>query len=214
MTSASLFSSSAGSLNHMTNHDEHAHASHEGAPAHVCKFGMIVFLLSEAMLFAGLISGYIVLRLASAAWPPSPELPALPKVLTGCNTLVLICSSLAFHMVEVSVKAGKTGRRWLFLTVLLGITFLCGQAYEWTHLYHEGLWFHKGGVYGSSFFVLTGFHGAHVFIGVLLMIWCFLHQILFKTFTKERHAALDNVGLYWHFVDVVWIFLYTILYLV
>ena len=189
-------------------------SSHHGAPPRVCKFGMIIFLLSEAMLFAGLIGGYIVLRMACSQWPPSPNLPVLPKFFTGCNTSILVASSLAFHMVEVAVKSGKSGRRWLFLTILLGSTFLCGQAYEWTHLDHEGLWFHLGGIYGSSFFVMTGFHGAHVFIGVLLLVWCFLRQCFFRSFTKEHHVALDNVGLYWHFVDVVWVFLYSILYLV
>lgn len=189
-----------------------AESAHESAPPYVCKFGMIVFLLSEVMFFGGLIAGYIVLRMASGQWPPA-GLPALPKLFTGCNTLVLICSSLCFHMVEVSVKKGKTGRRWLFLTVLLGSLFLCGQAYEWTHLYHEGLWFDRGGIYGSSFFVMTGFHGAHVFIGVLLIIWCLLRQCLFQSITIHRHASLDNVGLYWHFVDVVWLILYATLYL-
>ncbi len=207
MSSAALPTSFSDSL-------ETSEIHHHGAPPRVCKFGMIVFLISEAMLFAGLIGGYIVLRFACAQWPPSPGLPALPKLLTGCNTLILICSSLAFHMVEVSVKKGKTGLIWLFLTVLLGSVFLCGQAYEWTHLYHEGLWFHLGGVYGSSFFVLTGFHGTHVLIGVLLMIWCFLRQFFFKSFNQDHHIALDNVGLYWHFVDVVWVFLYTVLYLI
>ena len=214
--SSAVFTSSFGNVNpsahHEPSHDKHV--EHVSAPPHVCKFGMIVFLLSEAMLFAGLIGGYIVLRLGSAQWPPSADLPALPKVLTGCNTLVLIASSLAFHMVEVSVKKGKTGRRWLFLTILLGAMFLCGQTFEWTHLYHEGLWFNTGGIYGSTFFVLTGFHGAHVFIGVMLILWCFLRQCLFKSFSKTSHVALDNVGLYWHFVDVVWVFLYTILYIV
>jgi heme/copper-type cytochrome/quinol oxidase subunit 3 len=116
-------------------------------------------------------------------------------------------------MVEVSVKKGKTGRRWLFLTVLLGTLFLCGQSYEWTHLYHEGLWFHLGGIYGSSFFVMTGLHGAHVLIGVLLIFWCLLRQCFFKSITKNHHASLDNVGMYWHFVDVVWLLLYATLYL-
>lgn len=207
MSSAALSYSFSDSLDYLEQ-------EHQGAPPRVCKFGMIVFLLSEAMLFAGLIGGYIVLRLGCAQWPPLPELPPLPKVFTACNTIILICSSLAFHMVEVSVKSGKTGRRWLFLTIVLGAIFLCGQAYEWTHLYHKGLWFHLGGVYGSSFFVLTGFHGAHVFIGVLLLVWCFLRQVFFKSFTQQHHVALDNVGLYWHFVDVVWVFLYTVLYLI
>ncbi|MBX9743175.1 MAG: heme-copper oxidase subunit III [Chthoniobacterales bacterium] len=204
-------SSAACTIDHLSS-SESSHDAHESPPAYVCKFGMIVFLLSEVMFFGGLIAGYIVLRMASAQWPPA-GFPALPKLFTGCNTLVLICSSLAFHMVEVSIKKGKTGRRWLFLTVLLGSLFLCGQAYEWTHLYHEGLWFHLGGIYGSSFFVMTGIHGAHVLIGVLLITWCLLRQCLFQSITIHRHASLDNVGLYWHFVDVVWLILYAVLYL-
>ncbi|MBJ7259533.1 MAG: heme-copper oxidase subunit III [Chthoniobacterales bacterium] len=190
-------------------------AAHETphAPPRLAIFGMTIFLASEAMLFAGLIGGYIVLRLSSPAWPPSPEYPKLPILLTGINTVFLISSSFTYHFAEAAVKKGKSGLFWLFVTVLLGATFLCIQAYEWTHLHHEGLWFNKGGAYGSSFFVLTGFHGVHVAIGVFMIFIALLRQ-LGGAYTAQNHTYLILAGMYWHFVDVVWIFLYSVLYLV
>ena len=192
-------------------HDEHA--GHASAPPATCKFGMIMFLASEAMLFAGLIGGYIVLRLSQEQWPPFPDSPALPWLLTGINTIFLVSSSFTYHFAEVAVKKGKTGLFWLLASIFLGTVFVGVQCYEWWHLHHEGLWFNKGGVYGSTFFLMTGFHGAHVIIGVLLMVWVFLRQLLTRCYTPARHASLENVGLYWHFVDGVWIFLYAIVYL-
>lgn len=183
------------------------------APPRTAIFGMTIFLASEAMLFAGLIGGYLVLRLSSAAWPPSPEYPKLPILLTGINTIILVSSSFTYHFAEVAVKKGKSGLFWLFVTVLFGATFLAIQGYEWTHLHHEGLWFNKGGAYGSSFFVLTGFHGAHVAIGVLMILIAFLRQ-LGGAYTAQNHTYLILAGMYWHFVDVVWVFLYSILYLI
>ena len=190
-------------------------AAHETphAPPRTAIFGMTLFLASEAMLFAGLIGGYVVLRLSSPAWPPSPEYPKLPVLLTGINTVFLIASSFTYHFAEVAVKKGKKGLFWLGVTILLGSLFLAIQAYEWTHLYHEGLWFNKGGAYGSSFFLLTGFHGAHVAVGVLLILIAFFRQ-LGGAYTAQNHTYLILAGMYWHFVDVVWIFLYSVLYLI
>jgi len=196
------------------NHDDQA--GHASAPPATCKFGMIMFLASEAMLFAGLIGGYIVLRLAQPEWPiplADGRVVHLPWLLTGINTVFLVASSFTLHFAEVSVKKGKSGLPLIFLTILLGSLFVGIQCYEWWHLHHEGLWFNTGGVYGSSFFLMTGFHGAHVIVGVLLIIWCFLRQVFTKCFTPAHHVALENVSLYWHFVDVVWIFLYAIVYL-
>ena len=200
----------------------HDSQEHHGAPPATCKFGMIMFLLSEGMLFAGLLGGYIVLRLAENgfpwqsgyAWPPSKDIAHLPVFLTSINTVFLIASSFTFHFAEVAVNKGKSGLAWLFITILLGSLFVGIQCYEWTHLYHEGLWFNTGGVYGSSFFVITGFHGLHVAIGVALILWCFLRQAFTRCFTPQRHVALANVALYWHFVDVVWICVLTLLYYV
>ncbi|MFZ4482731.1 MAG: cytochrome c oxidase subunit 3 [Chthoniobacterales bacterium] len=182
-------------------------------PPRTAIFGMTIFLASEAMLFAGLIGGYIVLRLSSAAWPPDPESPHLPVMLTGINTVILVSSSFVYHAAEVAVKKGRSGLGWLFLTVLMGATFLGIQAYEWTHLYHEGLWFNKGGAFGSSFFVLTGFHGLHVAIGVLMILIALLRQFG-GAYTAQNHTYLILAGMYWHFVDVVWVFLFTVLYLI
>ncbi len=176
-------------------------------------FGMTIFLASEAMLFAGLIAGYVVLRLSSPAWPPSADLPKLPILLTGINTIFLITSSFTYHAAEVAVKKGKTGLLWLGLSILLGSLFLGIQAYEWYHMHHEGLWFNKGGAYGASFFVLTGFHGLHVAIGVLMILVAFFRQ-LGGAYTSQNHTYLILTGMYWHFVDVVWLFLYSVLYLI
>lgn len=196
------------------------HAGHTGAPPAVAKFGMIIFLLSEAMLFSGLLGAYFILRWTQNgfpwqpehAWPPGSTTPHLPLLLTSINTVFLVASSFTFHFSEVAVKKGRSGLGLLMATILLGSTFVGVQCYEWQHLYHEGLWFNSGGVYGSTFFVITGFHGAHVAIGVLLILWCFLRQVSTRCFTPQRHVALENVALYWHFVDVVWIFVFGLLY--
>lgn len=192
----------------LTAHDS---PSDHHASQRTAVFGMTIFLASEAMLFAGLIAGYIVLRLSSPAWPPSPDLPKLPVVLTGINTVFLIASSFTYHAAEVAVKKGKKGTAWLFLTVLLGSLFLCIQAYEWYHMHHEGLWFNTGGAYGSSFFVLTGFHGLHVLVGVLMIAWALIRQ-LGGAYTAQSHTYLILAGMYWHFVDVVWLFLFAAVY--
>ncbi len=202
-------------------HDEHA--GHASAPPSTCKFGMIMFLASEAMLFAGLIGGYIVLRLSRGEpWPPTgaPDI-GVTWPLSGLNivmivnSMILIGSSFLFHFAEVSIKKkGKSGLGWLLATIIAGSIFLSVQAWEWAHLHHEGLWFNTHGIYGSCFFVMTGFHGMHVLIGVLLIIWCFLRQLFTRCYSPAHTTSLDNVGLYWHFVDVVWIFLYTILYVI
>jgi cytochrome c oxidase subunit III len=200
-------------------HNSHDHA---GAPPATARFGMIMFLISEAMLFAGLLGGYFVLRWSENgfpwqvdhAWPPSKDYAQLPVLVTTINTVFLLLSSATFHFSEVAVKKGKSGLSWLFATILLGSLFVGIQCYEWWHLHHEGLWFDTGGVYGSSFFVITGFHGLHVVIGVLLIVWCFLRQLFTRCFTPQRHVALENVALYWHFVDVVWIVVLTLLYYV
>lgn len=199
------------------------HAGHDKAPPSVCKFGMIMFLASEAMLFSGLIGGYIVLRFSHAQlWPPAgaPDIGVTwplssLNIVMIVNTLILIGSSFLFHFAEVSIKKkGKSGLLWLIATIIAGSIFLSVQAWEWAHLHHEGLWFDKHGIYGSCFFVMTGFHGAHVAIGVLLIFWCFLRQFFTKCYVPGNTTSLDNVGLYWHFVDIVWIFLYVILYVI
>lgn len=176
------------------------------------RFGMIIFLLSEAMLFAGLICGYIVLRLGAESWPPV-GFQKFPLPLTLINTAILVTSSGTYHWAEGLIKKGKSGTFALFITLALGSVFLTLQGKEWFALKgEEHLWFNTGGIYGSCFFILTGFHGLHVFIGAILVALAWVRS-LFGHFTPERHTYLTLAGYYWHFVDVVWIGLVGVLYL-
>jgi cytochrome c oxidase subunit III len=187
---------------------------HSGGP-NVVRFGMFTFLASEAMLFAGLICGYMVLRGgAGAGWqmPDALKNPAT-MIKTIIATLCLISSSFTLHYSEARlIKHSKGGIGLLLLTILLGGLFLTNQALEWISLHDEGFWFNTTGIMGSSFFVLTGFHGLHVFIGVLLL-FSSLVKALGGKFTPQRHGFLECTGLYWHFVDIVWVFLFSILYI-
>jgi cytochrome c oxidase subunit 3 len=191
------------------------HQPASGAPPRIVRFGMLTFLASEAMLFAGLIGGYIVLRSAAGSGWQMPE--ALKGVETMVKTSIatacLMASSFTLHFSEGRLIHGrKRGKRLLLLTIALGCLFLLNQVLEWIHLYQEGFWFNTAGIMGSCFFVLTGFHGMHVFIGVILLVVSML-KALSGQITPHRHAFLECTGLYWHFVDIVWVFLFTILYI-
>ena len=187
---------------------------HKPGP-NIVRFGMLTFLASEAMLFAGLICGYMVLRSgAGADWHMPEALKSGPTLIqTIVATCVLISSSFTLHFSEIKLIRGTGGKLLLLATIILGSLFLANQANEWNHLFHEGFWFNTAGIMGSSFFVLTGFHGMHVFIGVLLLVTCLVRSLLGKV-TPEKHGFVECTGLYWHFVDIVWVFLFTILYIV
>ena len=185
------------------------------------KLGMWVFLLSEVMFFTALIGSYILLR---SARPDAFAMPGevLNVPLTAFNTFVLICSSVtmvkAFAAIEAGDQAGL--RRWLLATVGLGAFFLGVQAYEYIKLVDHGFVpvassYHAAGepLYGATFYTLTGFHGAHVTLGVLAMIWITVRAFRGK-YTQASHDGVEAMGLYWHFVDLVWIILFTIVYLI
>ena len=172
-----------------------------------------LFLASEIMFFTGLIGSYIVLRFANLdVWPVPSTVLNIP--LTGINTFILICSSMTLVLGLASIQRGyKEGLQvGLFLTVLLGAIFLAIQMHEYHNLIQDNFTI-SSSIFGSCFFTLTGFHGAHVFVGV---VW--LCVITIKSFrgqyTPEEYAGVELVGLYWHFVDLVWIILFTILYLI
>jgi cytochrome c oxidase subunit III len=188
---------------------------HQQEGPDIVRFGMLTFLASEAMLFAGLICGYMVLRGGAGSGWQMPEAlkNAETMVKTIIATLCLISSSFTLHFAEGRlIRQSKGGKLLLLVTILLGSAFLANQAIEWATLHNEGFWFNTTGIMGSCFFVLTGFHGCHVFIGVLLLI-ASLIQALTGKITPRRHGFLDCTGLYWHFVDIVWVFLFTILYI-
>jgi cytochrome c oxidase subunit III len=196
------------------------------------KIAIWAFIGSECMLFASLISTYLVYKNRSVVGPFPHEVCDPPKCATHLNailnipvtsmsTFVLLMSSLsmvlALAAVENKGKPGWTGamassKLWLFATAILGATFLGFQAFEFTSFVHEGLKITTN-LFGSSFFTLTGFHGAHVTAGVLWL--CTLLAIDMKRGLGPKDALLvDIAALYWHFVDVVWIAIFTLIYLI
>lgn len=175
------------------------------------KLGIWTLIGSEAVFFSALIVTYMINRGHSVSGPLPQN--SLDIGLTAFNTFVLLASSLTMVTSLASIEKGN--RRgvltWLIATALLGLTFLGGQAYEFNKLAHEGLSLGSN-LFGATFFTLTGFHGAHVFAGV---IW--ITFVVVRAFrggiTQEKHIAVELVGLYWHFVDLVWIIIFTMVYL-
>jgi heme/copper-type cytochrome/quinol oxidase subunit 3 len=183
-----------------------------GPPVERGKFAIWLFLATEVMFFAGLIGTYIVLRSGTPVWPNPYE--RLAVNLTAFNTFVLITSS--WLMVR-ALQAGQRGDRagtlkWLAATILGGTFFVSVQAYEYVQL-----WVHHGSrpdvdIFWSTFYAMTGFHGLHVCVGVLWLCWAWLQAWRGK-YSARNHTGLELAGLYWHFVDLVWVLLFTIVYL-
>ncbi len=175
------------------------------------KILMWAFIGSECMLFGTLIITYLVYRGRSLTGPYPEELLNIPFI--SVTTFVLLMSSLAMVLALSAVQRGdmKWAKLWLLGTALLGLTFLGGQVYEFSHFYHEGLGLSTN-LFGGSFFILTGFHGAHVSVGVLWLL-SLLGMAARGRLSAESSEIVEIAGLYWHFVDVVWIVLFTIIYL-
>jgi cytochrome c oxidase subunit 3 len=176
------------------------------------KIAFWTFIGSECLLFGSLIATYLVYEGRSVSGPTTHDILNIP--LTSISTFDLLMSSLAMVLALAAVQRGDRvwARVWLGLTALLGSVFLGFQAYEFTHFVREGLGFTTN-LFGSSFFTLTGFHGAHVFVGV---VW--LTTLLVRSFQgklgPDKALNVEIAGLYWHFVDVVWIVIFTVVYLI
>ncbi len=175
------------------------------------KLGMWLFLAGDAMSFGGLIAGYVALRFGDPNWPVPSSILGVP--FTAVMTFLLICSSVTMVKGLEAIKHGDQAglRRFLALTALGGACFLGMQAREWTHLISEGLTLTSKGLFGATFFVLTGFHGCHVFSGVVYLS-CILARA--GSYSRTNYNAVEIAGLYWHFVDLVWILIFTFVYLI
>jgi len=176
--------------------------------------GMLLFITSEVMFFAGLFAAYFSTRAANRPWPPEEFKGILnPLSLILVATVILITSSFTCQLAVWAIRRGdRTGFiRNIAVTFVLGIVFLLLQAYDYSLLIHEGLTMGSG-PFGTTYFTLTGFHGAHVFGGVL-MLGVVLYRGMGGQFSARHHDAVEAVSLYWHFVDVVWIVLFSVLYL-
>lgn len=191
-----------------------------GMQVYNLKLGMWIFLLSEVMFFTSLIGSYIILRFAHPEHWTEPGV-ILNVPLTAVNTFLLICSSVTMVKAFVAIERGdqKGLKLWLLATILIGASFVGIQVFEYTKLIHEGFvpafsaYSAEGGnLYGATFYLMTGFHGAHVTIGVLCLIFV-LFRAMKGAYTAESYGGVEIIGLYWHFVDLVWIILFTIVYL-
>lgn len=177
------------------------------------KLGMWVFLGGEVVFFVSLILLIIFTRLTNTNYDAQFR-SHLSIPVIAANTFVLVTSSyfVVRALEAISFKGDqKSLRTNLILVIVLGLVFLGGQAFEWTTLFSEGVDFST--TYGLPFFTVTGIHGTHVFVGVIWAIYLLVGHGR-KPFTKENHLGIENFGLYWHFVDIVWIVLFTVIYLI
>ncbi|MBI4865988.1 MAG: heme-copper oxidase subunit III [Candidatus Wallbacteria bacterium] len=176
------------------------------------KVGMWIFLVTDALSFGGLLIGYASLRSWSPTWPVPSSVLDIP--LTALNTFVLICSSVSMVLAVSAAETGdrKSVIRWLGATVAGGLCFLSIQAYEYHHLISGGLSL-SSSLFGATFFTLTGFHGAHVASGVLYLS-TLLCGVLAGKFVGHGDSHIEIAGLFWHFVDLIWILIFTFVYLV
>jgi cytochrome c oxidase subunit III len=174
--------------------------------------GMVLFIASEVMFFGGLFGAYFTLRTAAPEWPP-PGTPPLEDWYALILTAILVSSSVTMQLGVYAIRRGDQRWlvRWLAISLVLGLAFLAGQANEYRMLISEGLTL-SSGVFGSTFFTLTGFHGAHVAGGAAFILVVLL-RARSGQFTSRYHDTVEMSSYYWHFVDVVWLGLVSTIYL-
>jgi len=175
------------------------------------KLAMWAFLASDCLFFGSFISTYMIYRGRSVAGPTPDHIFNIPY--TSVSAFVLLMSSLTMVLALAAIQRGdhRGLRVWLLATALLGSVFVGGQYFEFTSFYQHGLSLSVN-LFGSTFFVLTGFHGAHVTLGIIMLLSLFLTSLLGRLPTADS-LTVELVGLYWHFVDVVWIVIFTVVYL-
>jgi cytochrome c oxidase subunit 3 len=192
-------------------HDHHgppeAHRSSRVEPQ---LLGMLLFIISEIMVFGAFFTAYFFIRVVDAnPWPAAGT--ELPKIIAGFNTAVLLSSSVTIHWALESVKRGNRFglKAGMVTTFLLGCTFLFVQINEYVHIGFAP----SNSAQASVFYGLTGLHGAHVFIGLCLLLMVTVRAFR-GHFSPEQHRGVEVPGIYWHFVDVMWVVVYTTVYLI
>ncbi|MBA2452152.1 MAG: cytochrome c oxidase subunit 3 [Chloroflexia bacterium] len=174
---------------------------------------MWAFLASDCMFFGSLITVYLVSHGRAMVGPFPQEIFDIP--FTSVSAFVLLMSSLSMVLALGGIQRGNVQRFriWIATTAVLGCVFLGGQIYEFTEFHHAGLTL-ESSIFGSAFYVLTGFHGTHVFIGVIWLLSLLLASFKPGLVIREKSLNVEMAGLYWHFVDIVWIVIFTVVYLV
>ncbi|MEX2391952.1 MAG: cytochrome c oxidase subunit 3 [Dehalococcoidia bacterium] len=173
---------------------------------------MWLFLASDCLFFGSFIAAYLLYRDRSLVGPYPEDLFDIP--FTSVSAFVLLMSSVSMVLALAAIQRGNVRHMqiWLFTTAILGALFIAGQVYEFTEFHHEGLSLSTN-LFGTTFFVLTGFHGAHVTIGILILLSLFVVSLRGGIQQKDSQT-IELAGLYWHFVDIVWIVIFTLIYLI
>jgi cytochrome c oxidase subunit 3/cytochrome o ubiquinol oxidase subunit 3 len=195
--------------------EEHEHADialHTSTGLSNNKLAMWLFLGSECLLFGGLISTYMLYRGRTQEGPKPDQIYDIP--FTSISSFILLMSSLTMVLAVSAAKQDdiRRTRLWLAATAALGSLFIGGQVYEFTAFYREGLGFTTS-LFGSSFYTLTGFHGVHVSVGIIMLVSLIVITVRGRI-DGSRAEVVELVGLYWHFVDIVWIVIFTLVYLI
>ncbi len=197
-----------------TAHDGGGHATHPTSTGiSNTKLAMWVFLGSDCLLFGALISTYLLYK-TNVSNPPGPQ-DVFDIPFTSVSSFILLMSSLTMVLAVSAIGRGdhRGTRVWLMTTALLGSVFIGGQIYEFTAFYREGMGFTTS-VASSAFFTLTGFHGIHVSAGIVMLVTLFVLSVR-GHLADPRHAeTIEVIGLYWHFVDIVWIVIFAVVYLI
>ena len=175
------------------------------------KLGMWLLIASECLLFGSLIGTYMIMRNKGLAGPAPQDVLDIP--VTTVSTFVLLMSSFSIVLALNAIQQGQIAafRRWILATALGGLIFLGFQTYEFTLFVHEGLGLSTN-VFGTSFFMLTGTHGTHVAVGVIWLLSLYFASVRGRL-TEDAALKVDTMALYWHFVDVIWIIIFTVVYL-
>jgi cytochrome c oxidase subunit 3 len=178
------------------------------------KLMMWIFIVTDALLFAGLLVGYGVVRVSSPTWPDQNVAFDMNYITLMTFTLITSSATMACAVAAAMKGNKKHVTMFLWLTILGGFSFLGMQAYEWSHFIHEGarLTSNPWGVpqFSAAFFIITGFHGMHVTTGVIILLTVAIRSAM----GKYSGQGVENAGLYWHFVDLVWVFVFALFYLV
>jgi cytochrome c oxidase subunit 3 len=200
----------AAAIGHAGGHAEHhgPPAAHRSSRVEAPTLGMLLFIISECMIFGAFFTAYFFIRVVSHDPWPAP-LTKLPEAVAGVNTVILLSSSLTLHWALVSVRRGNRFglRAGMVATFCLGLTFLFVQINEYIHVGFAPQY----AAQSTIFYSLTGLHGAHVFIGL-----CALLMVTVRSFRghydAEHHLGMEVPGIYWHFVDIMWVIVYTTVY--
>lgn len=184
-------------------------AAHHGEHPDFRLFGLLTFLISESLMFGALFACYLIYRGNSGVWPP--EGTEVELLLPAINTIILISSSFVIHKGDAAVKKNDVSglRLWYLATAAMGLIFLGGQVYEYLSLGY-GL---TTNVFSNCFYIMTGFHGLHVFIGVLLILGVVWRSRRDGHYSDSKHTGVEMAEIYWHFVDVIWIILFGLIYI-